>query len=223
MRRRVALLVLSAVMFTALGVLALSINTPALTALDKSVWTWFDVHQTSKWRVDSEGAFRYIGKPFHVAATGTVFGALLAWRARSAEPAFLVIGGVGIGVIVEQLLKATVERTADIATMYPEDYHHSFPSGHVTGSATLLGMIAVCLGAGCSRARKATLAALAVTGVLAVALLALYSYAHTFTDVMGGMALGGGIVAAGAAALYGSAAAPEAGRRLAAAGTASGV
>jgi undecaprenyl-diphosphatase len=82
-------------------------------------------------------------------------------------------------------------------------------------------MVAVCLGAGRSRALKATLAALAVAGVVIVALLALYSYAHTFTDVMGGMALGGGIVAAGAAVLSGSAAArKQAGRLSAAAGTA---
>lgn len=211
--RRLPLVVLSAVMFTALGVLALSINTPALTTLDESVWRWFEVHQSPQWHVDATGAFSYIGKPFHVAATGAVFGTLLAWRAHSAEPAFLVIGGVGMGVIIEQLLKATIERTADIAAIYPEGYHHSFPSGHVTGSATLLGMIAVCLGVGCSPARKATLAGFAIAGVVIVALLALYSYAHTFTDVMGGMALGAGIVAAGAAAISGSRPAPAAVRR----------
>jgi membrane-associated phospholipid phosphatase len=74
-------------------------------------------------------------------------------------------------------------------------------------------MIAVCLGVGCSPARKATLAGFAIAGVVIVAVLALYSYAHTFTDVMGGMALGAGIVAAGAAAISGSRPAPAAVRR----------
>jgi undecaprenyl-diphosphatase len=37
--------------------------------------------------------------------------------------------------------------------------------------------------------------------VLFVAYLALYTGAHTFTDVLGGMALGGAIVAAGSAIL----------------------
>jgi undecaprenyl-diphosphatase len=65
----------------------------------------------------------------------------------------------------------------------------------VTGTAALLGSIAVCLGAGRSRAVKTVLAGLVVTAVLAVAWLALYIGAHTFTDVIGGMLLGGGIVA----------------------------
>ena len=66
-------------------------------------------------------------------------------------------------------------------------------------------MIAVCLGAGRSRAAKLTLAALVVAGVVFVALLALYTGAHTFTDVVGGMLLGGAIVSLGAAVLSASA------------------
>ena len=201
--RRLPLMALSAAMFTALGVLALSINTPVLTSLDKAVWNWFDVHQTPGWHLGATGAFSYIGKPFHVAAAGAVCGAILGRRAHSVWPAVLVMGGVGLGVIVEQLLKATIERVADVSAKFPDAYHHSFPSGHVTGAATLFGMVAVCLAAGSSRTRRAVLAALALTGVVTVALLALYAYAHTLTDVLGGMALGGGIVAAGAALIAG--------------------
>ena len=190
---------LSAGMVAVVVLLAVAINSAALTALDRSVWAWFDVHQSPSLHVDSTGAFRYVGRPLHVASAGVLCGALLATRARSLAPAVLVIGGVGIGVIAEQVLKATVGRIADIAPMYPADYHHSFPSGHVTGCATLLGLTAVCLGAGRSRMRAAVLTSLVLAGVLVVALLALYSYSHTFTDVLGGMALGGAIVAAGAA------------------------
>ncbi len=71
-------------------------------------------------------------------------------------------------------------------------------------------MTAVCFGARRSRRRRAILTALVLAGVVIVALLALYSYAHTFTDVLGGMALGGAIVAAGAA-LWASIGAAEAG------------
>ncbi|MGY4711084.1 hypothetical protein ACXDF8_16235 [Mycolicibacterium sp. CBM1] len=78
---------------------------------------------------------------------------------------------------------------------------HSFPSGHVTACGTLLGMIAVCLGTGRSRVAQAALAVPAVTGVLFVAVLALHSRAHIFTDVLGAMVLATAIVAAGAAAL----------------------
>lgn len=190
---------LSAGIFAVLMLLALAINLPGLTALDRSVWSWFDVHQSPSWHLEATGAFNYLGRPLHVASAGAVIGALLGMRNRSLAPAVMVMGGVGLGVIVEQTLKATVDRIADIAPMYPTAYHHSFPSGHVTGSAALLGLTAVCLGAGLSRTRKALLAALVVVGVVAVALLALYSYSHTCTDVLGGMALGGAIVAAGAA------------------------
>ncbi len=182
-----------------LALLAVTLNSRVLTELDRSVWAWFDVHQSASWHLDSAGAFSYLGRPLHVGSAGAVIGALLAVRARSVAPAVMVIGGVGLGVIAEQALKATVDRIAVIAPMYPADYHHSFPSGHVTGSATLLGLTAVFLGAQRGRARKAALVALVLSGVLVVALLALYSYAHTCTDVLGGMALGGAIVAAGAA------------------------
>jgi undecaprenyl-diphosphatase len=85
------------------------------------------------------------------------------------------------------------------------DYPHSFPSGRVTGTAALLGTIAVCLGVERGRAVKTTPAALVVATVVFVAVLALYTGAHTFTDVIGGMLLGGAIVALGAAVLSGSA------------------
>jgi len=79
------------------------------------------------------------------------------------------------------------------------------PSGHVTGATTLLGTIAVCLGARRSRAVKAALAAVVAAGVGFVAFLALYSQAHIFGDVLGGMVLGAALVALGNAALLPSA------------------
>lgn len=190
---------LSAASFAALAVMALSINTLSLTEWDRAVWAWFDIHQRPGWHVDADGAFSYLGRPLHVASAGVVCGALLSWRSRTVAPALLVIGGVAAGVIAEQVLKAAIHRVADISATYPMVYHHSFPSGHVTGAATLLGMVAVCLGAGRHGAVRAGLAVAVAAGVLTVALLALYSAAHTCTDVIGGMLLGGGIVALGAA------------------------
>jgi len=134
-----------------------------------------------------------------------VAGTLLSVQARSAMRGLLVTGGVALGVIIEQTLKATIGRTPEtLAALHNGSmvaYQHSFPSGHVTGAATLLGMIAVCLGLGRSRTFKAALAVPVVAGVLCVAFLALYSRAHIFSDVIGGMFLGGGIVAMGAALL----------------------
>jgi membrane-associated phospholipid phosphatase len=202
-RGRVALVLLSAGLFSVLAILAIEINAHWMTAADTSVWNWFNVHRSPKWQVHADGIFSYIGQPFHVAAAGVVSGTLLALQARSAMRAVLVIGAVGAGAVAEQTLKVVVERTpANLAQLHDGSllaYAHSFPSGHVTGSATLLGAIAVCLGAGRSRAVKATLAVLVAAGVVFVAVLALYSRAHIFTDVIGGMVLGGALVALGTA------------------------
>jgi len=204
-RGRLALIMLAAGLFTVLAALALHINADWLSTLDDSVETWLNAHRSQRWRVDADGAFSYVGRPFHVAAAGAVAGTLLSLQARSAMRGLLVLGGVGLGVIIEQTLKATIGRTPEtLAALHDGSlvaYQHSFPSGHVTGAATLLGMIAVCLGVGRSRAVKAALAVPVIIGVLGVAFLALYSRAHIFSDVLGGMFLGGGIVALGAAAL----------------------
>ena len=196
---------LSAGLFSVLAMLAIEINAQWMTALDTSAWNWFNAHRSPYWQVDADGIFSYIGRPFHVAAAGVVSGTLLALQGRSVKRAVLVIATVGAGAAAEQTLKAIVERTpANLAELHDGSllaYAHSFPSGHVTGSATLLGTIAVCLGAGRSRAAKVTLAAVVAAGVLFVAFLAMYSRAHLFTDVIGGMVLGGALVALGTAVL----------------------
>lgn len=206
---RTRLVLLSAALFAALMALASQLNADWANALDASVETWLDTHRSARLRVDSAGAFRFLGSPIHVGSAALAFGALLSARNRSALPALLIVGGVGVGVGMEQALKATIGRTpATLAALHDGSlvaYQHSYPSGHVTGSAALLGMSAVCLGAQCNRATKTVLAALVVAGVLAVAFLALYSRAHICTDVIGGMFLGGAIVALGAATLAPSA------------------
>lgn len=182
-----------------LGALAVSLNSEVLSGLDTSVAEWFDAHRTRQRDREEAGIFGYIGKPIHVLVVAAVCGALLSARARSVLPVLLVTGGVGVGAAVEGTLKAIIGRTATAGPLL--HYPHSFPSGHVTGTAALLGMIAVCLGFGRSRGLQAALAVLVAGAVLFVAYLALYTGAHTLTDVLGGMALGGAIVAAGSAVL----------------------
>ncbi|MCX2934611.1 phosphatase PAP2 family protein [Mycobacterium sp. CVI_P3] len=202
---RWALVLLSAGLFSLLAAFAVGLNAEWLAGLDTSVADWFVAHRSAQWRVDADGAFGAFGRPGYVASVALIGGALLSLRARSAVPAVLVVGSVGVGVVVEQMLKMAVRRAsttvAELQGLRLDDYEHTFPSGHVTGSAALLGMLAVCVGAGCSRAAKAALAVLAAAGVLFVAFLALYTKAHTFTDVIGGMILGGAIVSLGAAIL----------------------
>ncbi len=204
-RGHLALIFLAAGLFTALAALSVGINAEWLAAMDASVETWFGMHRSPRWQVDEADIFRFVGQPVHVVSAAVVCGTLLSLRARSAIPAVLVVGGVAVGVVVEQTLKAMIGRTstavAELQDHPPLAFEHSFPSGHVTGAAALLGMIAVCLGAGRSRAAKTALAVLVVAGVLFVAFTAVYARAHTFSDVIGGMILGGAIVTLGAAVL----------------------
>ncbi|MEZ5131903.1 MAG: phosphatase PAP2 family protein [Mycobacterium sp.] len=182
-----------------LAALALSLNAEWCSAADTFVADWFDTHRTRRRDAEAGGVFGYIGRPLHVLVIAAISGTLLSLRARSVLPALLVTGGVGLGAAVEGTLKAVIGRTATTAPL--EHYQHSYPSGHVTGAAALLGLIAVCLGAAAGRTSRTVLATAAVSGVVFVAFLALYTGAHTFSDVIGGMLLGGSIVALGAAAL----------------------
>ncbi|WP_179472352.1 phosphatase PAP2 family protein [Mycolicibacterium vinylchloridicum] len=210
-RRRLTLIFLSGVLLVVLAVLAIEINSWWMTGLDTSVWNWFDAHRSHRWQGDEDGIFTFIGKPVHVAIAGLVSGALLALQARDVLRLVVVTGTVGAGAVIEQTLKATVERSPENLAQLRNDsvpdwsildfYAHSFPSGHVTGAATLFGTIAVCLGVGRSRAVQILMSAVAVAGVLTVAWLALYVRAHIFTDVIGGMILGGALVALAAATI----------------------
>lgn len=210
-RRRGRLILLSAGLFGVLALLAVEINSWWMTALDTSVWNWLDAHRSHRGQGDSVGVFSYIGQPVHVAIAGVVGGTLLSLRARSVMRLVVVTGTVGAGAVIEQTLKAVVERTPQnlhqlrtgsmVDWSILDSYAHSFPSGHVTGSATLFGTVAVCLGIGRSRTARVAISGAAVAGVLAVSLLALYVRAHIFTDVIGGMVLGGALVALGATAI----------------------
>ncbi|MGI9125810.1 MAG: phosphatase PAP2 family protein [Mycobacterium sp.] len=196
-------ILLAAGLFAGLVALATALNSEWAANLDTSVTDWFDAHRTRPRRLEADGVFGYIGRPVHVLIPAVLLGSLLSWRVRSVIPGLLVTFGVGLGAAVETTFKALVGRTA--TTLPLVDYPHSYPSGHVTGTAALLGMIAVCLGAGRGRATRTALALMAVAGILFVAVLALYTGAHTFTDVIGGMLLGGAICSLGAAVLQTSA------------------
>ena len=195
--RRVGWGALAAALFTALAALAAGINTAWLAALDTWAADFFGAHRSRARDREAAGLFGYLGRPVHVLVAALVCGTLLSVRVRSVLPMIGVTGAVGIGAAVEHTLKAVISRTATAGPLL--DYPHSFPSGHVTGAAALLGSIAVILGAGAGRTTKTVLAVGVTTALVFVAGLALYTGAHTVTDVIGGMLLGGAIVALGAA------------------------
>jgi len=154
-------------------------------SLNGSVRMWVSAHRSPAERADAAAVFRALGEPAHVAAFILGCGVLLAVAARSPVRAVVPAGAAGVGGMIEQTLKATVG--------------HGFPSGHVMGTATLFGLIAVCLAMGRGRAVKALLAVPVLAGTALMACLAVYCGAHTVTAVLGGALLGAAMVALGAA------------------------
>ena len=146
-----------------------------------------------------------IGNPAAIAAAGLVSGALLSWRVRSAIPGVIVISTVAAAALAKIAINAVVDRPLTHAELHVlplmRTEHHPFPSGHVTGTAALLGIVAVCIGVGRSRTVRALLAGLVVAGALIVAFSRLYLGVHWLTDVVGGALLAAVFVILGAVAL----------------------
>jgi membrane-associated phospholipid phosphatase len=185
-KTRVTLVALAAVSFAVLAALAAGAGPDWLTAADDHLQAWSDRHRTDRRGDLASGLWATLGSPLNALIAAVAGGGLVALRARSPMPVILVMGAVGAGVAVATTLKA----------MIPP---HGFPSGHVTVTMTLLGMIAVGLAAGDSPLAKAAVGILVAQSVLFVVALAVYTGAHTLTDAIGGILLGGGIVALGAA------------------------
>lgn len=180
-----------------LGGLAVRINGSTMTGIDTSLLSWLRSHLSPAWQPDMSAIHDSIGEPMHFAVVAVLCATALSLHGRSATRGALLLAVTGTAAVTAQILKATIGRTAEPLM----DFAHGFPSGHVTVWTSLLGMIAVILGTGHSRARKLALGMLAALGTLAVGVLALVSYAHVMTDVIGGIVLGATLVAFGAAAL----------------------
>ena len=187
-RGRLALVLVAAGLSVLLAALTIGMSADWLVGIDTALENWSDKHRTDRRGEMAAGIWATLGSPRNALAVAVVCGALLSWRMRSPIAVVLVTGAVGVGVAVEETLKAAV-------------YPHSFPSGHVTVATTLFGMIAVCLAAGDSRLAKVSLGILVAESVFFVAALAVYTGAHTFTDTLGGMVLGAAVLAWGAAIL----------------------
>ncbi|MGB0970906.1 MAG: phosphatase PAP2 family protein, partial [Mycobacterium sp.] len=195
---------LAAGLFAALAGLAVVVKLGWLARIDTAVAAWFGTHRSPTLAVADAGAiYDFIGVPANFAIFAVVISMLLSLRARSAIPFAAVIGAVVAAVAVKTALKALIERppwtTEELKYLddWTSNYLNWFPSGHIAGVSALLGMIAVCLATGSSRAFKVVLTSLVAAGVLFVALLAFYLGWHTFTDVLGGAILGGAIVSLG--------------------------
>lgn len=194
-------------LLAALVLLGLVVSFGWVEGIDAAVSNRVGDHKSHHTTVVTDAIFKFIGDPVGVAIAAAVFGGLLSLRTRSVVPIVLVMGAVAAAVTVEHTLKALIGRVIppDAPKQWAvlAEYVHSYPSGHVAGSAALLGTIAVISSIGRDRSTKVKLAVLVVAFVLSVAVMALYVHAHLFSDVIGGMFLGGAIVTTSAVVMAG--------------------
>jgi undecaprenyl-diphosphatase len=190
-----------AALLTALTALVIAVNTDGwLTRLDTATTSWAVAHRSVGFDV-AASVITDLGSPVATAAAGAICAALLCWRARSTIPGIVVIGTVGAAALASTTLKAVVDRPRPpLQWQIVLETDPSFPSGHVTGTAALLGIVAVCLGTGRSRTVRAWLVSGVVTGVLVVATTRLYLGVHWLTDVAAGAILAAVFVTIGATA-----------------------
>lgn len=172
-----------------------------VTGLDAVTTSWFVAHHSAG-LVMAATLITNLGSPVATAAAALICGVVLSWRARSMIRGVVVVGTVAAAGLANEALKAVVERPRSAAELQlPLQTDHSFPSGHVTGTAALLGIVAVCMGAGRSRTVRAWLGGSVITGVLVIAITRLYLGVHWLTDIIAAPFLAGVFVTLGAAVL----------------------
>lgn len=172
-----------------------------VTRLDTATTSWFVAHRSAGLNVAAL-VIEDLGGPAATAAAVALSAALLAWRARSLGPGIVVIGTVGAAAAASAALKALTDRSRPpLELQLVAETGASFPAGHVTGTAALLGIVAVCVGAGRSRAIQGWLAAGVVGAVLLIAATLVYLGVHWLTDVAAGAILAAVFVTLGATVL----------------------
>ncbi|SNS75832.1 phosphatase PAP2 family protein [Rhodococcoides kyotonense] len=168
--------------------------------IDGSITGWLVDHRSAP--LDHIAvAVTTAGGPPETAALGFVIAAVLIWRTKRWFPALTLLATVALSAVVCTALKLVVGRDRPpLAIQLMLETDHSFPSGHVTGTATLLMMTALVVGQQSRRRRQVLMtAALAVTALVAASRL--YLGVHWFTDVCAGLLLACFMVTLGSSAL----------------------
>lgn len=179
-------------LFVALG--ALAHHAAAGTAFDHEVLAWM-VNHRSAGLTSLAIAVTTAGSPVATGVIAAIAAAGLWWLSGSPRPAILVVLTLAAAGTASTLSKIIVgaDRPARSVQLVVET-DRSFPSGHVTGTLALLGVLTVVIGHRTSRAAHGALIALAAALTALVAVTRLYLGVHWVTDIMGGLLLGGAAV-----------------------------
>jgi membrane-associated phospholipid phosphatase len=200
---------------TALTAVALGINSHGWASrLDTATTSWLAAHRSLGLDVAAT-VITDFGSPVATAAGAVICAALLWWWAQSMIAGVVVIGTVGAADVAGMALQAVVGRPRPAPQWQVVlEAGPSFPSGHVTSTAALLGIVAVVVGIDRGRATRAWLAVAVVTAVVLVAAARVYLGVHWLTDVTAGAILAALFVTIGAAVIDAFADDPHFGARI---------
>ena len=187
---------------TALTALTLCINSQGwLGRVDTTTTCWLVAHRSLGLDVAAT-VLTDFGSPAATAAAGVLCAAMLSWLARSVVPGIVIIGTLGAAAVACTALKVVVARPRPpLQWQAVLETDPSFPSSHVTGTAALLGIIAVVVGMDQRRATRIGLTVAVIIAVVLVAATRLYLGLHWLTDVTAGAILAAVFVTIGAAVL----------------------
>lgn len=137
-------------------------------------------------------AITTVFSPVGTGVMAAIAALLLWWRLRSPRPAVVLLLAVSAAGIASSATKYLVDAHRPAAAMQLiSERSPSFPSGHVTGTTAMVGVLAVIIGCHTHVVRRWTLAAVAALIAAAVAWSRLYLGVHWLTDVVGAGLLGG--------------------------------
>lgn len=173
-----------------------------LTGADGPITHWVVGHRHPSLDAVALAVTTVAGPP-ETAAAGVIIAALLVWRTRRYAAAVILLATVGGAAITCTVIKLVVGRDRPpVATQLVLETDHSFPSGHVTGTATLLLMAALVVGQHISSTVRTVLVAAAIAIAALVAASRVYLGVHWLTDVFAGFLLAAVAVTLGTYALH---------------------
>ncbi|GAB5905979.1 phosphatase PAP2 family protein [Mycobacteroides sp. H092] len=172
------------------------------TAVDHHTLGWLQIHRHG-WLTAVAVVVTHLGSPTAV-SIATVIAALVIWRfTRSVRTAATVAVAVGSAFLLAAVAKWTVgeHRPPGDAQLVAES-GWSFPSGHVTGTAALAGILTVVVAYRYRDWRRHAALLGTIAAVLSVAGSRLYLGDHWMVDVLAGVVLATAVVTIAAAVLH---------------------
>jgi membrane-associated phospholipid phosphatase len=166
-----------------------------LTGADDDVLR-FEIHHRAGWLTDAFQVLTHLGSVLVLALIAGAVATLLLWRRRDWLPSAMIGLALAVSIVTKNALKPAFGRSRPPAVdQIGTNTGYAFPSGHAADAMAVFGMVAVVLSLGRRPGVRAALWIVAMGLVLLVGETRLYLGAHWLTDVLGGYAESGTLVA----------------------------